>query len=190
MTDRTLECDPGSAWIFESQCATKHRIRIIDEVGDDGVTRIKIGLKASDTSGAFRSKYSEGGLNHSVVFSVRFTPPAEDGGVSRNIVTAESLGYALADDDGWAWTSVDASAPGTYNTTVESQGGDECCTPKGSVNHTTRVQSGSVRSTDPSDPVGGVTSPTGPNPILLAGLGITALVSIGWSLLSGSRNGE
>ena len=188
MTDKTLKCDPGSAWIFESQCATKHRIKILDEVGDDGVTRIKIGLKASDTAGAFSSKYSEGGLNHSVVFSVRFTPPAADGGASRNIVTAESLGYALADEDGWAWTSVDASAPGTYNTTVESQGGDECCTPKGSVNHTTRVEAVSVQ---PSDPIGGGTViPTGPNPILLGGLAMVALVSIGWSILSGSRDGE
>ena len=53
MTKKTFTCNPVSAWIFESQCATKHKVEIVDEVGDDGVTRIKIGLKATDTSGAF-----------------------------------------------------------------------------------------------------------------------------------------
>ena len=40
MTDKTLKCRPASLGIFESQCGTKHRVKIDSEEGSDGITKI------------------------------------------------------------------------------------------------------------------------------------------------------
>ena len=196
MTKKTFSCNPVSALIFESQCATKHAVEIVDEVGDDGVTRIKIGLKATDTSGAFSSGWGKGGSGHAVKYTVRFTPTAEDGGASRNLVTNEKLAF-VPGDDGYAWTVFDANTPGTYNTTVTSQSGDECCTPKGSVTHTTKVlapepepETTTTTNNQIISSGGGTPVATGPSPIMIAILATTAVVAIGWSLMDSDEGGE
>jgi len=183
MTDKTLKCDPGSAWIFESQCATKHRIKISSEEGSDGITRILVRLKATDTSGTFSSKYSTGGMGHSVAIDIRYTPPAEDGGESRNLVTGETLAYTVP-EDGWVQATFDAIQPGTYNVTVNSRAGDDCCTPKGSANHTVRVDRPAQTSNQDSI-AGGSTPVSTPNPVVIGLLAVGGLVAIGLAFMGG-----
>jgi len=182
MTDKTLKCDPASLGIFESQCASKHRSKISSEVGSDGITRILVRLKASDTSGAFSSKYSAGGMGHSVNIDIRYTPPADEGGESRNLITGETLAYTIP-EDGWVQATFDAIQPGTYNILVNSRAGDECCTPKGSVNHTVRVERPEIQTNDPF--AGGSTTTSTANPIVIGILAVGGLVAIGLALMGG-----
>lgn len=182
MTDKTLKCRPASVGIFESQCGTKHRVKISSEDGSDGITKIKIQFKATDTTGAFSSGYSEGDPGHSLKIDIRYTPPAENGGESRNIVTGETLGYVPLSGS-YAETVFDAIQPGTYNVTVKSRGaGGDCCKPGGSVTKTIKVEATAPTTTDP---LSGQVAPQQPstNPMVIGLLLMAGFVAIGMAFM-------
>lgn len=187
MTTKTLDCNPANLGIFETQCASKHKIKISSEMGSDGINKIKVELKATDTSGAFTSSFSKGGTGHSVKIDIRYTPPASDGGTSRNIVTGETLAYVPLSGS-YAEQVFDAIQPGTYNVTVKSQaGGPDCCKPTGSVTKTIRVEEVAATSVAPIQPMGGGNyAPTpSPNPVIVGMLAVMGIVAIGISMMSG-----
>ena len=182
MTDKTLKCRPASVGIFETQCGTKHRVKISSEEGSDGITKIKIRFKATDTSGAFSSSYSKGDPGHSLKIDIRYTPPAEDGGESRNIVTGETLGYVPLSGS-YAEAVFDAIQPGTYNVTVKSRAaGGDCCKPGGSVTKTITVEAPEpVEVVTTTDPLSGQVAPQkpSPNPVVVGIAMFVGLVAIG-----------
>jgi hypothetical protein len=182
MTDKTLKCRPASLGIFETQCGTKHQVKISSEVGVDGITKIKVQFKATDTSGAFDSDYSKGDPGHSVKIDIRYTPPAEDGGASRNIVTGETLGYVPLEGS-YAEAVFDAIQPGTYNVTVQSRGaGGDCCKPGGSVKKTIKVETPDpAELTTTTDPLSAQVAPQkpSPNPVVVGMFMFVGLVTIG-----------
>lgn len=182
MTDKTLKCRPASLGIFETQCGTKHQVKISSEVGVDGITKIKVQFKATDTSGAFDSDYSKGDPGHSVKIDIRYTPPAEDGGASRNIVTGETLGYVPLEGS-YAEAVFDAIQPGTYNVTVQSRGaGGDCCKPGGSVKKTIKVETPDpAELTTTTDPLSTQVAPQkpSPNPVVVGMFMFVGLVTIG-----------
>lgn len=183
MTDKTLKCRPASLGIFETQCGTKHRVKISSEVGADGITQIKVRFKATDTSGAFDSDYSKGDPGHSIKIDIRYTPPAEDGGESSNIVTGETLGYVPLEGS-YAEAVFDAIRPGTYNVTVKSRAaGGDCCTPGGSAKKTIKVEAPKPveTTTTPTDPLSGQVTPQkpSPNPAVIGMFMFVGLVAIG-----------
>lgn len=186
MTDKTLNCRPASVGIFETQCGTKHRVKISSEEGSDGITKIKIRFKATDTSGAFSSGYSKGDPGHSLRIDIRYTPPAEDGGESRNIVTGETLGYVPLSGS-YAEAVFDAIQPGTYNVTVKSRGaGGDCCKPGGSVTKTITVEAPEpVAPTTTTDPLSGQVAPQQPstNPMVVGLLLMAGIVAIGMAFM-------
>lgn len=182
MTDKTLNCRPASLGIFETQCGTKHQIKISSDVGVDGITKIKVQFKATDTSGAFDSDYSKGDPGHSVKIDIRYTPPAEDGGESKNIVTGETLGYVPLSGS-YAEAVFDAIQPGTYNVTVKSRAaGGDCCKPGGSVKKTIKVEAAApAEITTSTDPLSGQIAPQkpSPNPVVVGLFMFVGLVTIG-----------
>ncbi len=186
MTDKTLKCRPASLGIFESQCGTKHRVKIDSEEGSDGITKIKIRFKATDTSGAFSSGYSGGDPGHSIKIDIRYTPPAEDGGESSNIVTGETLGYVPLSGS-YAEAVFDAIRPGTYNVTVKSRAaGGDCCKPGGSVKKTIKVDAPApVEITTTTNPLSGQVAPQkpSPNPVVIGMFMFVGLVTIGMAFM-------
>ena len=166
---------------LRDQRGTKHRVKISSEEGSDGITKIKIRFKATDTSGAFSSSYSKGDPGHSIKIDIRYTPPAEDGGESRNIVTGETLGYVPLSGS-YAEAVFDAIQPGTYNVTVRSRAaGGDCCKPGGfgdQDRHGGSTGTGGGR--NHHDPLGQVApQKPSPNPVVVGIAMFVGLVAIG-----------
>jgi hypothetical protein len=208
---KTLSCDPGSLWIFESQCESEHYIRIGKRVGADGFTRAVVGFMAKDTSGAFTSSSSAGGMGHSVHTSIRFAPGGQESiwggtittGFSKNLVIKDPLAF-MPEDDGYAYALYDMINPGIYTITVKSNaGGVDCCTPGGTVSTTIRLEPDEVvettdTSTESSATQGGPSAPSsisggsesgGVNPIVIGIISLGGFILVGM-LLFGSKSSD
>ena len=201
----TLSCDPGSLWIFESQCESDHHIRIGKRVGADGFTRAVVGLRAKDTSGAFTSSSSEGGMGHSVHTSIRFAPGGEESiwggtittGWGKNLVIKDPLAF-VPESDGYAYAIYDMINPGVYSITVKSNaGGVDCCTPGGTVSAVIRLEPEDVVvSTESSITTQGTPSAPPPgsesgtvNPIVIGIISLGGFILLGM-LMFGSKSSD
>ena len=208
---KKLSCDPGSVWIFESQCESEHTIKIGKRVGADGFTRAVVGFRAKDTSGAFTSSSSAGGMGHSVHTSIRFAPGGQKSiwggtittGFSKNLVIKDPLAF-MPEDDGYAYALYDMINPGVYTITVKSNaGGVDCCTPGGTVTATIRLEPEDVVETTDTSTGSSATQGTpsvssslsdgsgegGVNPIVIGIISLGGFILVGM-LMFGSKSSD